>query len=311
VSGKEKKLGELNLEFSRAVEEIQAQKKGQETVQFDVSDLAEGVQDGKRLAEFVGSNYDWTLRQDVQAPPTVTVTNGQAVMVSPGTDRRYGAMTAAGHESANVRFSNGTLEVPNDPAVVGQVQAVLDRLRANWGQRVAVGSRNVYVAGAKARSAGVQWVEGANSVRYAVVDEGALLNLMDLEQRDGKAPPAGAARDVYQDAVVGTQALLANGAVVDLARAGDRGNTLAYNGNDIQVVHDDYLLVDNGSYVTAVKTGEMRHWAAEAEPVKFPGVPAAVVVPAVGRTVKFEKTLLEPEDVVELVTQYTWEGEQR
>jgi hypothetical protein len=111
--------------------------------------------------------------------------------------------------------------------------------------------------------------------------------------------------------VVGTQALLANGAVVDLARAGDRDNTLDYNGNDIKVGHDDYLLVNNGSYVTAVKAGEMRHWSAEAEPVKFPGVPAAVVVPAVGRTVKFEKTLLEPEDVVELVTQYTWEGEQR
>ena len=220
-------------------------------------------------------------------------------------------MTAAGDVSANVRFSNGTLEVPNDPAVVGQVQAVLDRLRANWGQRVAVGSRNLYVAGAKARSAGVEWVEGANNLRYAVVDEGALLNLMDLEQRDKSAPQPGGARDVYQDAVVGTQALLANGGVVDLARAGDRDNTFDYNGNNIQVTHDDYLLVDNGSYVTAVKAGEMQHWAVEVEPVKFPGVPAAVVVPAVGRTVKFEKTLLEPEDVVELVTQYTWEGESR
>ncbi|MCX5649063.1 MAG: hypothetical protein NTX40_08220 [Planctomycetota bacterium] len=310
VSGKEKKLEELNAEFFRAVEEIQEQKKGQETVQFDVSDLTEGVQDGKRLAEFVGANYDWTLRQDVRAAPTVTVMNGQATTVV-ATGGRYGAMTAAGVASANVRFNDGRLEVPNDPAVVGQVQAVLERLRANWGQRVAVGSRNVYVAGHQVGAAGVKWVEGANGVRYAVVDEGALLNLMDLEQRDRNGPPAGAARDVYQDAVVGTQALLANGAVVDLARAGDRDNTLNYNGNSIPVGHDDYLLVNNGSYVTAVKAGEMRHWSAETEPVKFPGVPAAVVVPAVGRTVKFEKTLLEPEDVVELVTQYTWEGEPR
>jgi len=310
VSGKERKLEELQAEFSKAVEEIQEQKKGQETVQFDVSDLAEGVQDGQRLAEFVGANYDWTLRQDVRAAPTVTVTNGQAATVV-ATGGRYRTMTAAGVASTDVRFSDGTLEVPNDPNVVGQVQAVLGRLRANWGQRVSVGSRNVYVPGHQVGAAGVEWVEGANSVRYAVVDEGALLNLMDLEQRDRNAPQAGAARDVYQDAVVGTQALLANNAVVDLARAGDRDNTLDYNGNDIQVGHDDYLLVDNGSYVTAVKAGEMRHWAAEAEPVKFPGVPAAVVVPAVGRTVKFEKTLLEPEDVVELVTQYTWEGESR
>jgi len=309
VSGKERKLGELHAEFSRAVEEIQEQKKKQKTVQFDVSDLTEGVQNGRRLAEFVGANYDWTLRQDVLAPPTVTMMNGQAAWVSSG--GRYRTMTAAGVASANVRFSDGTLEVPNDPAVVGQVQAVLDRLRANWGQRVPVGSRNVYVAGGQVGAAGVEWVEGANGVRYAVIDEGALLNLMDLEQRDRNAPPPGAARDVYQDAVVGTQALLANGAVVDLARAGDRDNTLDYNGNDIQVRHDDYLLVNNGSYVTAIKAGEMQHWSAEVEPVKFPGVPAAVVVPAVGRTVKFEKTLLEPEDVVELVTQYTWEGEAR
>jgi len=310
VSGKEKKLEELNAEFFKAVEEIKEQKKGQETVQFDVSDLAEGVQDGRRLAEFVGSNYDWTLRQDVRAAPTVTVMNGQATTVV-ATGGRYGTMTAAGVAIANVRFSDGRLEVPNDPAVVGQVQAVLERLRANWGQRVAVGSRNVYVPGGQVGAAGVKWVEGANGVRYAVVDEGAILNLMDLEQRDRNAPPAGAARDIYQEAVVGTQALLANGAVVDVARAGDRDNTLNYNGNSIPVGHDDYLLVNNGSYVTAVKAGEMRHWAAEAEPVKFPGVPAAVVVPAVGYTVKFEKTLLEPEDVVELVTEYTWEGEAR
>ncbi|MGB2796261.1 MAG: hypothetical protein WBD44_03235, partial [Phycisphaerae bacterium] len=309
ILGKVGKLAELHAEFSDAFEEIQEQKKGQETVRFDVGDLAEGVENGRRLAEFIGLNYDWTLRQDVRAPPTVTLTNGQAAMVSPG--RGSGTMTGAGLTSENVRFSDGTLEVPNDPAVVGQVQAVLGRLRANWGQRVSVGSRNVYVPGGQVGAAGVEWVEGANSVRYAVVDEGALLNLMDLEQRDRNAPPPGAARDVYQDAVVGTQALLANNAVVDLARAGDLGNTFDYNGNDIQVGHDDYLLVDNGSYVTAVKAGEMRHWAAEAEPVKFPGVPAAVVVPAVGRTVKFEKTLLEPEDVVELVTQYTWEGEAR
>jgi hypothetical protein len=47
------------------------------------------------------------------------------------------------------------------------------------------------------------------------------------------------------------------------------------------------------------------------EPVRFPGVPAAVVVPVVGHTVKFEKTLLDPKDTLELVTEYTWQGEER
>jgi len=301
------KLVELHEEFYKAAEEIQQQKRRQETVQFDVSDLAEGTEGAKRLAGFIGANYDWSLRQEVLAPPTVTAMNGQAATVV-ATGGRYRTMTAAGLASTNVSFEDGTIEVPNDPAVVGQVQAVLDRLRANWGQRVPVASRNVYVAGAKARSAGLEWVEGANGVRYAVIDEGALRNLVDLEQRGGGAP---AVQEFRQDAVVGTQALVANGAVVDLARAGDVGNTLDYNDNDVEVGHDDYLVVDNGSYVTAIKAGRMQHWAVEAEPVRFPGVPAVVMVPAVGYTVKFEKTLLEPEDSVELVARYTWQGEER
>ena len=49
----------------------------------------------------------------------------------------------------------------------------------------------------------------------------------------------------------------------------------------------------------------------EAAPVRFPGVLAAVVVPAVGHTVKFEKTLLDASDALELAADYTWEGEER
>ena len=114
-----------------------------------------------------------------------------------------------------------------------------------------------------------------------------------------------------QDAVVGTGALLVNGGVLSIARAADEDNTLAYNGNEWRVTHDDYLLVDNGGYLTAVKSGRMMHWSAEAPPVRFPGVPAAVVVPAVGYTIKFEKTLLDASDTLELVTDYTWEGEKQ
>jgi hypothetical protein len=104
---------------------------------------------------------------------------------------------------------------------------------------------------------------------------------------------------------------VANGGVIEIARAADKANTLAYNGNTLQVALDDYLVINNGAYLTAVKTGRMQHWSAEAEPVRFPGVPAAVVVPAVGYTVKFEKTLLDTSDTLELVTDYTWEGERK
>jgi hypothetical protein len=34
-------------------------------------------------------------------------------------------------------------------------------------------------------------------------------------------------------------------------------------------------------------------------------------VPVVGRTVKFEKTLLDPGDSLELVAEYTWQGEEK
>jgi len=47
------------------------------------------------------------------------------------------------------------------------------------------------------------------------------------------------------------------------------------------------------------------------EPVRFPGVPAAVVVPTVGYTVRFEKTLLDVSDRVELIADYTWQGDER
>ena len=94
-----------------------------------------------------------------------------------------------------------------------------------------------------------------------------------------------------------------------ISRAGDDRNGLTYNGVEVPVGHNDYLLVDNGRYLTAVKTGRMLHWSAEAEPVQFPGVPAIVMVPVVGRTVKFEKTLLESSDTLELVADYTWQGE--
>jgi hypothetical protein len=281
------------------VEALEEEKGRRETVELNVEDITDKETNGRKLAGFIARNYSWALRPDDSGTTVVT-----------GTDGRYGAVTAAGPEPG-VIFSGGNLRVMNDPVVAGQVQAVLDRLRTNVGQRVRVGSRNIFIGSQTARAAGINWVEGAGGVRYAIVNEGQLLGLLDVEQRDAAAPPPSAPREYYQDAVVGTQALLANSGVLDVTRAGDDANGLSYNGNDIQVAHEDYLLVDNGSYLTAVKSGRMLHWSAEVEEVRFPGVPAAVVVPAVGYTVKFEKRLLDPEDPVELATQYTWEGEER
>ena len=292
-----KELVEFKSEYFKAVEALEEEKGRRETVELNVEDITDKEANGRELADFIAHNYSWALRPDDSGTTVVT-----------GGDGGYGA--AAGAEP-EVVFSDGNLRIANDPVVVGQVQAVLDRLRANVGQRVRVGSRNIFIGSQTARAAGIDWVEGAGGVRYAVVNEGQLLGLLDIEQRDAAAPPPSIPRELGQDAVVGTQALLANSGVLDVTRAGDDANKLSYNDNDIQVAHEDYLLVDNGSYLTAVKSGRMLHWSAEVEEVRFPGVPAAVVVPAVGYTVKFEKRLLDPEDPVELATQYTWEGEER
>jgi len=298
----------------------------QDKVRFDVGDLAVGVGNGRELAEFVTRNYSWALTKPAaQEDVSGIVVRDGATVTAGGIRRGTGQQlsVAGGTVSFDSDFNggqvsldvdnDGTLVLANRPDAVANVHRVLERLRLNVGQRVGVASRNFFVDAGTAEAAGVRWKTGANGVRYAVINEGQLRGVMDVEQRDtgaavsGQLPP----RDAYQEAVVGTDALLANGLPVAISRAADERNTLTYNGNTLQVAHDDYLVVDNGGYLTAVKSGRMQHWSVEVEPVRFPGVPAAVVVPTVGYTVKFEKTLLDASDTLELVADYTWEGDER
>jgi len=314
-------------DITKARTEIQARARELERTKFNVDDIAKDER-GRQLAEFVRSNYTWELNAPVNGR-TITFQNGQAVQ----TDRPIVGSAggeAGGHSKARAFYNyhgysipdqppaqvtyetdGDALVVSNRPVAVKKLGAVLDQLRQNLGQRVAVASRNVFLDAHTARAAGIRWKAGANGVHYAVINEGQLLAMMDVEQRAPSATAqAGRFRDAYQEAIVGTQALLANDLPVTISRAADEDNSLTYAGNTLRVAHDDYLLVDNGSYLTAVKSGRMQHWSVEAEPVRFPGVPAAVVVPAVGYTLKFEKTLLDPSDSTELVAEYTWEGEE-
>jgi len=250
---------------------------------------------------------------DAKAAARIVQSQGQVSLGGGAMHFDNGATRFDGvNDAVDLQVTNGNLAVANEPDIAGNVQVVLERLRTNLGQRVAVGSRNALLTANAARAAGISWQQGANGVTYAVINEGQLLSLMDIEQRMPIGQRAAAPRgEVRQDAVVGTPAVLANGGMVSIAQAADDANSLSYNGNTLRVAHDDYLLVDNGGYLTAVKSGRMQHWATEAPPVRFPGVPAAVTVPVVGRTVKFEKTLLDPSDSLELVAEYTWQGEEK
>jgi hypothetical protein len=326
-SGTKDELAEVRQSLRTVAEarnELRAKARSLDRVKFSIDDLA-ADSNGRRLAEFVASNYAWALTPSDTDLPAVTLRDGQAV--AGGVDATGVRVWTGGGTMADtdgdsffdptavqvtVTADEDALVVANRPVAVERVGEVLERLRLNLGQRVGVASQNFFVDAGRARLAGIRWKQGANNVHYAVINEGQLLALMDVEQRDPSAVAgAGLPRQAYQEAVVGTGALLANGLVVDISRAGDYDNNLTYFGNTLPVTHEDYLLVDNGGYLTAVKSGRMQHWTAEVEPVRFPGVPAAVVVPAVGRTLKFEKTLLDPSDSTELVAEYTWQGEER
>jgi hypothetical protein len=313
-------------DVTKAREALAREARRQDKVKFNVEDLTASDDNGRQLVDFVARNYSWafTGQPSGEDAAGIVVRNGAAVKAGAmrrGTGRQpsiTGGTVFFDSDFAGDRVTlkaddSGSLVVENRPEAVKGVQKVLERLRLNLGQRVAVASRNFFVDADTARAAGIRWKTGANGVRYAVVNDGQVRGVMDVEQRDigaagsGELPP----RDAYQEAIVGTDALLANGLPVAISRAGDERNTLSYNGNTLQVAHDDYLLVDNGGYLTAVKSGRMQHWSVEAAPVRFPGVPAVVVVPTVGYTVKFEKTLLDASDNVELVADYTWQGDER
>jgi len=69
--------------------------------------------------------------------------------------------------------------------------------------------------------------------------------------------------------------------------------------------------VDNGTYLTAVKTGAMQHWTQRSAPIAFGEIPQTIEPPRVGRLVRFEKRLLEPTDRMVIGFEYTTEGESK
>ncbi|HAU39018.1 MAG TPA: hypothetical protein DCX07_15060 [Phycisphaerales bacterium] len=181
------------------------------------------------------------------------------------------------------------------------------RLATNLGQKVALGSFNLNAGATDAAAAGARFIEGANGVRYAVIDEAQFLTLREIDARNGLL--AGVPGERRQDTIVGSDALLANRMTANLSYAAGDSNTFDVGGNAIALPHEQYVLIDNGDYLTAVRAGEMRHWTEKPELVRFADVPQNIDPPRTGRLVKFEKTLVKPTDPMGITVEYEWKGD--
>jgi len=243
-------------------------------------DALEALAANKELKSFIENNYDWAIQGGRRRGPvdhnepdletTVTVPEG------------------------------GTLRVG------GQVIELMEKLGRNEGQKVTVNSINVNGDARTAAALGVRFVRGNNGVVYGVIDEAQFRSLMELDAQAARRGRAVAANGRMQDTIVGTDALIANDMLANVSFVADKGNTLNVADNTIALPHESYLLIDNGTYLTAVRAGPMQHWTEKPAAVQFVEVPQNIEVPRVGQLVKLEKTLLEPSDPMVIRAQYTW-----
>jgi len=240
------------------------------------ADVSARLADDDAFRTFVARNYDWQL-----------TTTGQA-----------------GRERLLVT------DLPQD-ALTSLTGNLAGTLEFNLRQGVDVNSVNLNVAAPAANSLGVTFVTGKNGVTYGIIDEAQLRTLVELDTRLKGKSRLVPANQRFQESIVGTDALLANGMVANVGFAGDRANTLDIADNLIKLPHENYILIDNGSYLTAVRAGAMRHWTERPAPVQFALVPYEVDVPRVGQLVKFEKTLVEPTDELVIRATYSWKGGRR
>ena len=228
----------------------------------------------------------------------VSATSGDTVQVMLGEDR---LLTGLQDVSLDQSISlNGV-----------QLGDLATKLSANLGQKAQVSSLNLDVTAPDANALGASFTSGNNGVRYALVDEAQFRTLMQQDDRNALDGRKAAPNTRFQETIVGTDALLANGWVANLSYAGDRANRVDLNGNDIQLTHGKYVLIDNGGFLTAVRTGEMQHWTEQTAAVVFAEVPQDLDVPRAGQLVKFEKTLVKPNEDLVISATYSSKGGRR
>jgi len=249
-----------------------------------------------KLKKFIADNYEWAGAGS---------RDGGIVTTGGGKSFGWGlATTRPTTQPARV--------VSRDLTQVSSVgfRNLTAKLASNLGQKVNVRSVNINVDARAAKALGARFQVGANGVIYAVVDDAQFRTLRQIENRRAASGRRVAPNRRGQDTIVGTDALLANDMLANVTFAADRTNSLAVNGNVIDLPHRKFILINNGRYLTAVNAGAMQHWTEQSAPATPMGdAPEDIDIPRVGRLVKFEKTLVNPTDTLVLRAEYLWQGD--
>jgi len=220
-------------------------------------------------------------------------------------ERNYGWQQWSGRPQ-----SQPQAQAPGQGAGQLDVGTIAAKLRYNFDQKVQVGSINIAATADAANSLGVRFRTGNNGVTYTTIDEAQFRTLMQIgADNRGSGRVTVEANPNRQDTIVGTDALLANAWSANVTFSADAGNTIDINDNPVNLRHQDYILIDNGSYLTAVRAGRMQHWREQAKAIEFVEAPQDIAVPRVGRLVRFEKTLVRGDDRLVLTATYVKEEE--
>ena len=213
----------------------------------------------------------------------------------------------------NYAWRGGAASRPAGPSRPGgwSYEDVRRKVAANYGQKVSVSSVNINAGADAAAALGSRFIAGNNDVRFAVIDAAQFRTLMEIDAQAAAGPSRMDANGIDQDAIVGTDARIANGWVANVAFADEDANTIDINDNPVALLHGKIILIDNGRYLTAVKAGRMQYWTEAAErqeALSLVDVPQDIEVPPAGRLLKFEKSLVQPDEPLVIGLEYAWKG---
>jgi hypothetical protein len=172
---------------------------------------------------------------------------------------------------------------------------------------VQLASMNIDLSSEQAEELGVAFGQNG-SLRFGQVDEAQFLSLLELE---GKSAPSNIPGMHAREVAVASNAekfKLANGTNGRLSMAGPFSSLLMEDQSLMALPSEQIVLIDNGSYLTAVKAGPRQARGDVPAAVVFPQAVQRIDIPAIGQRLKFEKALIQPSDEPNFQIQYMWKG---